>query len=278
MAVRAHDRDDRRERVDRRRRRSTSMVDEGNTDAATLGERLGSAHRAVVQLDAARPVPRPSRCAGGDPRIVEVVAVHAPTARKDVREARNDAFRDHWGSLPSPSERWPQFVDGPFLRPDLSTLALIDGRVVAFCLASVNEEDWVALGALEHLHRPDRRRARSARPAAGAARDLADARGGTGCGTRAGRARRRHREQDRGEHALRASRLPRDAPPAGAGRATLTRSRYQNGRFVALSPERTRGASLGPPSCAWECRGTWGFPRIRERTWQVPTRRWRHPA
>ncbi|MGH7292314.1 MAG: GNAT family N-acetyltransferase, partial [Myxococcota bacterium] len=39
------------------------------------------------------------------------------------------------------------FVKGPFLRPDLSTLALDDGRVVAFCLASVNEEDWEALGA-----------------------------------------------------------------------------------------------------------------------------------
>ena len=70
-----------------------------------------------------------------------------PTAPRTCCEARNDAFRDHWGSLPSTPERWAQFVDGPFLRPDLSTLALIDGRVVAFCLASVNEEDWEALGA-----------------------------------------------------------------------------------------------------------------------------------
>ncbi|MDT0185131.1 GNAT family N-acetyltransferase [Microbacterium sp. ARD31] len=67
---------------------------------------------------------------------------------EDARQARNDAFRDHWGSLPSSPDRWQKFVGGPFLRPDLSTLALdADGRIVAFCLASVNEDDWVTLGA-----------------------------------------------------------------------------------------------------------------------------------
>ncbi|MDE0545347.1 GNAT family N-acetyltransferase [Microbacterium sp. C7(2022)] len=67
---------------------------------------------------------------------------------EDARLARNDAFRDHWGSLPSQPERWAQFVGGAFLRPDLSTLALADdGRIVAFCLASVNEDDWETLGA-----------------------------------------------------------------------------------------------------------------------------------
>ncbi|POX65970.1 GNAT family N-acetyltransferase [Microbacterium sp. Ru50] len=65
---------------------------------------------------------------------------------EDARLARNDAFRDHWGSLPSPPERWQQFIGGPFLRPDLCTLALDDGRIVAFCLASVNEGDFDVLG------------------------------------------------------------------------------------------------------------------------------------
>jgi len=64
-----------------------------------------------------------------------------------VLEARNDAFRDHWGSLPSVPERWAQFVGGEFFRPDLSRLALDGDRIVAFCLASVNEDDWVTLGA-----------------------------------------------------------------------------------------------------------------------------------
>jgi len=119
-------------------------VDEGNADAVTLGERLGLRTErwfSAMQRDLSEPIDAPAASEG-----VEVVA-YTPDRAEDVREARNDAFRDHWGSLPSPTERWLQFVNGPFLRPDLSTLALIDGRVVAFCLASVNEEDWAALGA-----------------------------------------------------------------------------------------------------------------------------------
>ncbi len=64
-----------------------------------------------------------------------------------ARVARNDAFRDHWGSLPTDPERWSTFAGGPYLRGDLSTLAMAGDRVVAFCLASVNEDDWAALGA-----------------------------------------------------------------------------------------------------------------------------------
>jgi mycothiol synthase len=119
-------------------------VDEGNADAAALGERLGLRTErwfSSMQRDLSEPVDGPPASAG-----VEVVPYTADRA-EDVRVARNDAFRDHWGSLPSPPERWAQFVNGPFLRPDLSALALIEGRVVAFCLASVNEEDWEALGA-----------------------------------------------------------------------------------------------------------------------------------
>jgi mycothiol synthase len=119
-------------------------VDEENTDAATLGERLGLRTErwfTSMQRDLSEPIDGPTASEG-----VEVVAYTADRA-EDLRLARNDAFRDHWGSLPSPPERWSQFVDGPFLRPELSTLALIDGRIVAFCIASVNEEDWEALGA-----------------------------------------------------------------------------------------------------------------------------------
>lgn len=66
----------------------------------------------------------------------------------DARLARNDAFRDHWGSLPSQPESWAKFVGGEFIRPDLSRLAVdADGAIVAFCLASVIEDDWAALGA-----------------------------------------------------------------------------------------------------------------------------------
>lgn len=67
---------------------------------------------------------------------------------EDVRLARNDAFRDHWGSQPTPPESWAKFVGGEFFRPDLSRLVVdADGTVVAFCLASVIEDDWESLGA-----------------------------------------------------------------------------------------------------------------------------------
>jgi mycothiol synthase len=66
---------------------------------------------------------------------------------EEARAARNDAFRDHWGSLPSNTERWQHFVGGDFFRPDLSRIAVApDGTIVAFCLASVNEDDFAALG------------------------------------------------------------------------------------------------------------------------------------
>ncbi|MGU3357781.1 MULTISPECIES: GNAT family N-acetyltransferase [Microbacterium] len=79
------------------------------------------------------------------PDGIELVPFSSDRA-EDARLARNDAFRDHWGSLPSPPERWQQFIGGPFLRPDLCTLALDGGEIVAFCLASVNEGDFAVLG------------------------------------------------------------------------------------------------------------------------------------
>lgn len=65
----------------------------------------------------------------------------------DAMIARNNAFRDHWGSLPTTEEQWMTFVQGPFLRRDLSHLVLDSaGDVAAFCLVSVIEDDWEALG------------------------------------------------------------------------------------------------------------------------------------
>ncbi|MGQ2915436.1 GNAT family N-acetyltransferase [Microbacterium aurantiacum] len=119
-------------------------VDETNTDAVRLGERRGLRTErwfSSMQRDLSEPAAEVAAPDGVD------LVPYTPERSEDVRLARNDAFRDHWGSLPSTVERWSKFVDGPFLRPDLSTLALRDGRVVAFCLASVNEEDWAALGA-----------------------------------------------------------------------------------------------------------------------------------
>ncbi|QLD12216.1 GNAT family N-acetyltransferase [Microbacterium oleivorans] len=94
----------------------------------------------TMHRDLTQPIPELAAVAG-----IELVRYSADRA-EDARLARNDAFRDHWGSLPSQPERWQQFIGGSFLRSELCTLALDDGRIVAFCLASVNEEDFAVLG------------------------------------------------------------------------------------------------------------------------------------
>lgn len=119
-------------------------TEERNTDAAALAERLGlSTERWFTTMvrDLADPIPQLPAPAGAE------LVTYTPDRALDALVARNDAFRDHWGSLPSVEEAWRTFVDGPFLRHDLSTLLVEDGRIVAFCLASVNEDDWEALGA-----------------------------------------------------------------------------------------------------------------------------------
>lgn len=59
-----------------------------------------------------------------------------------AREASNDSFADHWGSLPMTPEEFSGFVkDNPTFRPDLSFLATEGGRVVSFCFVEVDDED-----------------------------------------------------------------------------------------------------------------------------------------
>jgi ribosomal protein S18 acetylase RimI-like enzyme len=67
-----------------------------------------------------------------------------------TRVARNDAFRDHWGSQPTDPEGWDAFVGRSIMRPDLSCLAIgtRDGvtEVAGMVLVSVNPEDWEGTG------------------------------------------------------------------------------------------------------------------------------------
>lgn len=63
-----------------------------------------------------------------------------------ARVARNDAFRDHWGSLQTPPDSWARFVGSSHFRDDLSRIVVDGDRVVAFALAAVHEEDWEVQG------------------------------------------------------------------------------------------------------------------------------------
>lgn len=120
-------------------------AEESTPDVIAITEPLGFAVErwfTTMVRDLAQPLPTPPAVDGA------TIVPYTPDRALDVLAARNDAFRDHWGSLPSSEEGWRKFVDGEFLRPDLSRLALDDdGQVIALCLASVNEADWEALGA-----------------------------------------------------------------------------------------------------------------------------------
>jgi ribosomal protein S18 acetylase RimI-like enzyme len=62
-------------------------------------------------------------------------------------DARNDSFRDHWGSQPVTAEQWASFTGSSLMRRDLSFVALApDGEVAGFVITTVNEEDWPGQG------------------------------------------------------------------------------------------------------------------------------------
>lgn len=124
-----------------------SYQEESNTSAAALLARFGlrpERYFTSMERVIAEPIPEIEVPAGV--RIVR----YTPSMAEATRLARNDAFRDHWGSQPTLPERWSHFVDGEQFRGDLSWLAVEgDGegeRVVAFALTSINEEDWAAQG------------------------------------------------------------------------------------------------------------------------------------
>jgi mycothiol synthase len=64
-----------------------------------------------------------------------------------ARLARNESFRDHWGSQPMNDEQWVSFTGRSTFRPDLSFLAVApDGSVAGFVFSSVSEDDWPGQG------------------------------------------------------------------------------------------------------------------------------------
>ena len=63
-----------------------------------------------------------------------------------TRAAKNSAFRDHWGSQPTPLEAWDNFMTASTRRLDLSFLALDGDEVVGLVILDVNEDDWARQG------------------------------------------------------------------------------------------------------------------------------------
>lgn len=119
--------------------------DEGNADAVSVAKRTGlkvARYFTTMVREVGDPIPELM-----PPEGVEIRAFGADVA-EETRLARNDAFRDHWGSQPTATERWGHFTGAPNFRNELSRVAVetATGRVVAFCLVTVNEADWAAQG------------------------------------------------------------------------------------------------------------------------------------
>jgi ribosomal protein S18 acetylase RimI-like enzyme len=80
----------------------------------------------------------------------ELVAM-GPHLSERVREAHNDAFRDHWGSEPRDEESWAETVNDPLARPDLSAVVLdrATGEVAGYQLATHDPQIAVTRGFTE---------------------------------------------------------------------------------------------------------------------------------
>lgn len=134
-------------------------ADERNPGAVALARRVGmrparwftSMERTVSDSSDAPAPAIPERLTPRGTRLVPFT----PDRAEDARLARNDSFRDHWGSADFSPQRWAQFVDGELFRPDLSFLVVTDdddddapapGQILGFALCTVNPEDFELQG------------------------------------------------------------------------------------------------------------------------------------
>jgi mycothiol synthase len=117
--------------------------EETNARAAALFDRVGfSTERYFWQLSRVLESPIPDLAL---PDALRLAAV-TPDLWERIRVAKNDAFRDHWGTQPTAKEPWDGWMAMPSRRPDLSFLALEGDEVVGLVLTDVNEDDWERQG------------------------------------------------------------------------------------------------------------------------------------
>ena len=72
---------------------------------------------------------------------------YRPDLAEGMRQAKNDAFRDHWGKQPTDEERWTKIVGAEVFKAEFSFVVLTpDGDVAGMLLAESNPDDWPGLG------------------------------------------------------------------------------------------------------------------------------------
>ncbi|WP_378144700.1 GNAT family N-acetyltransferase [Cnuibacter sp. UC19_7] len=124
-----------------------AQSDAGSTHVVDLLQRAGFAPRRYwleLRRDLAEPLPEVS--VDGALRIRGYEPEHAPDLAERVRVARNEAFRDHWGSQPVSAEDWAARDALPVARHDLSFVMLDGEEVAGFLITTVNPEECEQLG------------------------------------------------------------------------------------------------------------------------------------
>ncbi|UCR88598.1 GNAT family N-acetyltransferase [Mycetocola spongiae] len=125
-------------------------VDARNTPLATLAGRAGlNVQRYFAEMEHGLDGEIPVLEAPEGVRIIPCSEEYF----ERTRVARNDAFRDHWGTQPNTKERWNRLVAGGHFRRDLSWIAVAaeggkQERVVGFALSTVTapaEEGFIEL-------------------------------------------------------------------------------------------------------------------------------------
>lgn len=101
-------------------------------------------HWCEMVRDLSRPIEAASLGSG-----LELVR-YRPELSEPVREANNDAFRDHWGSQPIARDRWERhYVGGESFRPDLSAVVVDGSNVVGLLMAGCYPHDFEDKGRTE---------------------------------------------------------------------------------------------------------------------------------
>jgi mycothiol synthase len=114
-----------------------------NASASALYNRHGysatrSMHLMAMDLSAS-PSPSPLPAGVG-------IAGFTPERSGDALLVRNEAFRDHWGSIETTAEAWTRAIGAESFRPAFSSLAYAEGEPLGLVLAFEHEAHTEATG------------------------------------------------------------------------------------------------------------------------------------
>lgn len=85
-----------------------------------------------------------------EPRFPAGIRTRAYRVRDDdvaMHRADTEVFRDHWGHVDEPLERWLHYMSSPSVKPELSVIAEDEkGQIAGFCMVAINDDENRRLG------------------------------------------------------------------------------------------------------------------------------------